>query len=607
VVPVAALSGLKIAPNLKLPVDVAGEAIAILAKRGAGKTNTATVLVEELHAAGVQVVILDPVGAWWGIRSSKDGKSEGLPFARLGGVHGDVPLEQAAGALIADVAVDSGESLLIDLSDFPSKAAMARFVVDFGERLFRRKNRDKSLLHLVLEEADTFAPQSGKGDDARMRGAIEQIVRRGRSRGLGLTMITQRSAVLNKDVLSQADVLIAMRTTSPHDTAAIKLWVSAHGDDEHGVIASLPGLQDGEGWVWNPERGLLERVQFRLRTTFDSSETPKAGHTRAEPKKAAAIDLAKLGAEIEATAERAKEHDPRELRRQLKHERDVVTELRRQLEEQPPESQVVVEVPVPVLDAGLVERFERALGEAKELGERIKVAGGGLRELADEARVALGRASETTRGRSHLATSDETRAPTPPARAPRLAPTPQREQRRLESAPPARAAGDLNVSQPQQRILDALAALEAIGLVDAHKTQLALFAQASPKSSSYSNNLGHLNNQLGLIRYPSPGRVALTAEGRAIADASGAPTSTSELHDFVYSLVGGAKARLLEQLVAAYPAALNKQQLADAAGASPTSSSFSNNLGQLRSLGLIDYPQPGLIVALPVLFLEEAA
>ena len=54
---------LHLAPRFALPVDVAGEAIAILAKRGAGKTNTATVLVEELVDADVQVVIVDPVGA----------------------------------------------------------------------------------------------------------------------------------------------------------------------------------------------------------------------------------------------------------------------------------------------------------------------------------------------------------------------------------------------------------------------------------------------------------------------------------------------------------------------------------------------------------------
>lgn len=36
----------------------------------------------------------------------------------------------------------------------------------------------------------------------------------------------------------------------------------------------------------------------------------------------------------------------------------------------------------------------------------------------------------------------------------------------------------------------------------------------------------------------------------------------------------------------------------------PTSSGFTNNLGRLRSLGLIDYPQPRQVVATPVLFLD---
>lgn len=35
------------------------------------------------------------------------------------------------------------------------------------------------------------------------------------------------------------------------------------------------------------------------------------------------------------------------------------------------------------------------------------------------------------------------------------------------------------------------------------------------------------------------------------------------------------------------------------------SSGYTNNLGALRSLGLVDYPRPGRVVALPVLFLEE--
>lgn len=139
----------------------------------------------------------------------------------------------------------------------------------------------------------------------------------------------------------------------------------------------------------------------------------------------------------------------------------------------------------------------------------------------------------------------------------------------------------------------------------APKRQVALFAEASPKSSSFTNNLGHLKSQLELIHYPSQGRVALTAAGRELADAASAPATVDELHRYVAQLVGAARWRLLEQLIAVYPEPLEKDELAARAGASPTSSSFTNNLGNLRnSLGLIDYPGTGLVVALPVLFME---
>jgi DNA-binding Lrp family transcriptional regulator len=48
---------LHIARQLRLPVEAAGETFAILAKRGAGKTYTAAVTVEELLKASLQVVV----------------------------------------------------------------------------------------------------------------------------------------------------------------------------------------------------------------------------------------------------------------------------------------------------------------------------------------------------------------------------------------------------------------------------------------------------------------------------------------------------------------------------------------------------------------------
>jgi hypothetical protein len=66
-----------------------------------------------------------------------------------------------------------------------------------------------------------------------------------------------------------------------------------------------------------------------------------------------------------------------------------------------------------------------------------------------------------------------------------------------------------------------------------------------------------------------------------------------------------AKWKILEQVIAAYPKALTKDELAEHIGVSPTSGGYFNNLGSLRSLGPIDYPQPGTGASLPVLFLER--
>jgi len=67
-------------------------------------------------------------------------------------------------------------------------------------------------------------------------------------------MLTQRPAVIHKDVLSQAEILIAMRMSSVRDVAAIDDWVSLHAEDEEArtVKASLPSLPIGTAWVWSP-------------------------------------------------------------------------------------------------------------------------------------------------------------------------------------------------------------------------------------------------------------------------------------------------------------------------------------------------------------------
>lgn len=574
---------LRIARGFSLDADyIGGRSLALIAKRGAGKSYTARVMAEEFWAAKVPFVFLDPMGTAWGLRSSADGNDEGIPVAVFGGEHADAPLERTGGKLMADLVVDEGLSMILDLSEFGSRAAERQFAHDFLDRLYRR-NRD--LVHLLMDEADLFAPQSPQQGDKPLLGVTENIVRRGRNRGIGITLITQRPAVLNKDVLTQVDGLVAMRLIGLNDRKVIDEWLKGHGDDlalAATVKDTLAGLDTGAAWWWIPEQGVLERVQVRRTHTFDSSPTKQRGGEQREPKTYADVDMGAIEQRIAATLERAKAEDPRELRAE-------VARLKRELSKRPTEkvTETVTEtVEVPVLDDGQTDALRELVDGLGEHAGRIIAAaneiGTGLRKVTGHGqRVA------------------------PPAPAPRQpSAAPPRRQPRPE--PREQIDGDFTLMPAHRKILDALAEMEQLGIAPADRTQLALFVGVSPKSGGYFNNLGRLRSA-GLIAYPMPATVGLTDEGRDHADTSRVPSTVEELHERMRALVGPARSLILNELIEVYPDALAKDELAERIGKSPTSGGYFNDLGKLRSLGLIDYPQPGTAAALPVLFLDAAA
>ncbi len=267
---------LDVSGGLRLPLTAVTETFAILAKRGAGKTNTAGALTEEMVGAGQQVIVLDPTGVWWGLRSAASGHGGGLPVVIVGGDHADLPLQQSSGRAVARLLVAERASAVLDLSGL-SKTGARELVADFLEELYAA---NRAPVHLVVDEADLFAPQRQPKNMVRLAGAMEDIARRGRAHGIGLTLICQRAASLSWDVLSQAEVLVALRVTNPRDVGAIEEWIKLHADvdEARDVKASLPSLPIGTAWVWSPGwLETLQRVPVRARRTFDSSATPVPG------------------------------------------------------------------------------------------------------------------------------------------------------------------------------------------------------------------------------------------------------------------------------------------------------------------------------------------
>lgn len=241
--------------KLYLPLELVTQTVGVLAKRRAGKSYTARRIVEQLFKAGQQVVIVDPKGDWWGIRSSADGKSPGLPVIILGGERADVPLETNGGEVVAKLVVEERVSALLDLSLF-RKHELATFMAAFLENLYRLKAREayRTPMMLVIDEADAVAPQKPMKGEERMLGAAEDIVRRGGQRGIGCMLVTQRSAVINKNVLTQIQMLVTLRTIAPQDLAAIDAWIDVHGTETERktLKESLPSLPTGSGWFWSP-------------------------------------------------------------------------------------------------------------------------------------------------------------------------------------------------------------------------------------------------------------------------------------------------------------------------------------------------------------------
>ncbi|MFA5714768.1 MAG: hypothetical protein WC998_03440 [Candidatus Paceibacterota bacterium] len=267
------LSELRVSENLSLPKESATWVLAYLAKRGAGKTYNAAVQAEEMLKANIPIGVIDGMGIWWGLRVSNDGKGSGLPIVVFGGEHADLPLNPEKATEMAKAIVESNISFVLDLSGF-SKNVMRKIVQAFLDELYRI---NRVVRHVFIEEADMFAPQKPFGPEAIMCfSSVDNFIRRGGNHNLGCTLITQRTAVLNKDVLTQADCLVILRTLAPQDKEAIQAWVKEQTEEDKDKLKvfydSLNDLENGEAWVWHPEKPAIYcRVKFRQRETFHAT------------------------------------------------------------------------------------------------------------------------------------------------------------------------------------------------------------------------------------------------------------------------------------------------------------------------------------------------
>lgn len=225
-----------------------GLRVGIWASSGRGKSFGVGVLCEELLAAGVPVVALDPEGELFTLRDQ-------FRVLVLGGDHADLPLPAGdrATTLALTKALDEGIGLVLDLSDRPTSRSQQEAAHPFLERLWTLLSERRAPAALVVEEVHVFAPQSGASLTSDI---LHRFAKQGRKRGVVLVAASQRTQAVSKEFMSQLNFQAIGGFEIERDYDAVKALVDGHSFEE------FRALQVGEFFFaaagrfdsWRPRR-----------------------------------------------------------------------------------------------------------------------------------------------------------------------------------------------------------------------------------------------------------------------------------------------------------------------------------------------------------------
>lgn len=615
--------------DLSLPRESITATLVVYGGKGMGKTNLGNVLVEEWQKQGDRWCVLDPMGVWWGLRHSADGKGPGIECVILGGAHGDIPIEPTGGAIIADLVIDEQVNTIIDFSrkhngQMWTISEKIRFVTDYTYRLFQRQGelvegRRREPMMQILDEAARYIPQvipSGAIDLAKCVAAWEQVCEEGRNIGLGVTFLTQRSARMNKSVSELADVMFAFRTIGPNSLSAVMDWLGEHVEKGHvrELAAQVRELEVGQALVVSPGWLKLEKIaKIRARETFDSSATPKPGQrARRVTGKAAKPDLEKYHQRMAETIEKVKADDPKTLRAQI-------VALQKEIREKP-SVQVIAGKPTVPMGVSQWLQYGHQYGYAKFFEEKTRKeaqqifngANKGVKKLQDALRDIAAR-TEVYKSVPLFGwpvnESNEASVIKPAGNSRDISPlvTPDMSgyaklSQAKEVLPPREISMEATTG-PEQRILDAIAWANSIGIKQPNGSIIAFLAgYTNPRSTGYTNPRAALSVK-GLVSYPAPGTVVLTHMGNNVANFPEAVPTEQELHARILERLTRPQSRILKILIDKRGEPILNMDLSVAAGyTNDKSTGYTNPRADLRSYGLIEYTDEG-VVAAPLLFL----
>ncbi|KAB1188637.1 MULTISPECIES: helicase HerA domain-containing protein [Haloferax] len=290
----------------------------ITGKSGSGKSNTASVLIENLLSSNFPVLIVDTDGEYYGLKQEFELLHAGADDEC------DIQVSPEHAERLATLALEQNVPIILDVSGYLDDAAADELVTEVAKHLFAKEKKLKKPFLMLIEECHEYIPEKGGMDEAGKM--LIKIGKRGRKHGLGVVGISQRPADVKKDFITQCDWLVWHRLTWRNDTKVVgRILGSEYAD-------AIEDMGNGEGFLVTDWSESIRRVQFHKKQTFDAGATPGLDDFERPDLKSVDGNLVSDLKEISDEKER-RESEIADLRQQLEKKEAKIRQLERELEE----------------------------------------------------------------------------------------------------------------------------------------------------------------------------------------------------------------------------------------------------------------------------------
>lgn len=560
-----------LAPDCLINVERLVESkLLVQANSGAGKSWSIRRLAEQTYGK-VQQIIIDHDGEYHTLAEQYD-----YVIARKGG---DCPADIKSAALLARRLLELGVSAIIDIYELGTQRA--EFVKRFLDSLV---NAPRDLWHsclVILDEAHLYCPEKGSAVSAD---AVKNLMALGRKRGFSGVLATQRIAKLNKDAAAECNSKLIGRSALDVDMkrAADELGFTTKED-----VRSLRTLKAGQFYAFGPafsDEVTLIQVGDVKTTHLRAGQRAMAPPPPRDKVKKILAQLTDLPQEAEQEAKTVIE-----LQAQVKQLRGAL----KKAESSAPAPEVKT-VEKPVLTDKQITRLEKLFVAATTFGTKTVDALGQLNSGLAHAKgmlvIPVKQPTQTPPGfklksidplikGTARATRDRDRAQAP------------------HRAPPSRISTDDGALPPgEQAVLRAVIQFPK-GLQRSQLTVLTGYARSS--RDAYINRL----KQRGFVETNLVYVIATEAGIAAMPHAEPLPTG-EELRDYWQRELPEGEWNVLNQLIGAYPDAVDKPVIDEVTGYAR--SSRDAYINRLRAKQLVVDVGRGAVRASETLFEVDA-